>query len=226
MTEKNLKIWLLAYIGFGTLFMTIETIAPFDFDWVIKATPLFLLIYFCQVSLTGNIRIFMVLALICSVTGDILLSMDNLFVPGLVAFLLAQVIYTGIFGKAATFSKKGALWGLMVITYMVIAGAFILPKAGDFLIPVTVYMIAISLMSIAAGFRNDPHFMFVAIGAFIFMSSDTFIAINKFVTPFDGARYAIMTTYYAAQLMICFGIVRHHNLIKRQSKNQGLVYTD
>ena len=205
--------------------MITETVAPFDFDWIIKAIPLLLLIYFCQVSLTGNIRIFMVLALICSVTGDILLSMDNLFVPGLAAFLLAQIIYTVIFFKAFTFSRKGLYWCLMVIAYMFIAGTFILPKAGDFLIPVTAYMIAISLMSIAAGFRNDPHFMFVAIGAFIFMSSDTFIAINKFVTPFDGARYAIMITYYAAQLMICFGIVRHQNLIIRQSKDQGLVYT-
>lgn len=212
MTEKQLKIWLVAYIGFGILFMAVETVAPFDFDWIIKATPIFLLIYFCHVSLSGNIRVFMMLALTCSVTGDILLSMDNLFLPGLGAFLLAQVIYTCIFFTVFSFTKKGFLWALLVLAYMVIAAMFIIPKAGDFLVPVIAYMIAISLMAIAAGFRKDPHFMFVAMGAFIFMSSDTFIAINKFVIPFDGAPYAIMITYYAAQLMICFGIVRHQNL--------------
>ena len=217
MNEKQLKIWLTSYIAIGFAFMFIEGFMPLEFDWVIKAIPLFLLMYFCYKSLTGALRNVMLLALVCSVTGDILLSLNDLFIQGLAAFLLAQLVYTGIFLSQFTFSKSGAAWMGFVIVYLAFASGFILPKAGDFTLPVLAYMFAIGLMAISAGFRKDPHFLFVALGAMVFVISDTTIAINKFVMPVDGARYIIMTTYYGAQLMICMGMVRHFNLNKLKS---------
>lgn len=217
MNEKQLKIWLISYITIGFAFMFIEGFTAFEFDWVIKAIPLFLLMYFCYKSLTGNLRNIMILALVFSVTGDILLSLDDLFIQGLAAFLLAQLVYTGVFFSQFTFSKSGLAWMAFVIIYLALASRFILPNAGDFTVPVLAYMFAIGLMAISAGFRNDPHFLFVAIGAMIFVISDTTIAINKFVMPVEGARYIIMTTYYGAQLMICMGLVRHFNLNKLKS---------
>lgn len=217
MNEKTLKIWLGLYITFSTLFMAIDALLEFKFDWVIKAIPLFLLMYFCQVSLKGSIRVFMLLALLFSVSGDILLSLDDLFIPGLGAFLIAQIIYTCIFLSAFKLTIKGVYWALFIIIYMATCAVFILPNSGDFTVAVMAYMTAISLMAISAGFRNDPYFLYVAFGALIFMSSDTLIAINKFVTPFDAAPLSIMTTYYAAQLIICLGIVRHHNLSNSDS---------
>lgn len=217
MNEKQLKIWLTSYITIGFAFMFIEGFMPFEFDWVIKAIPLFLLMYFCYKSLKGALRNVMLLALVCSVTGDILLSLNDLFIQGLAAFLLAQLVYTGIFLSQFTFSRSGAAWMGFVIVYLAFASGFILPKAGDFTLPVLAYMFAIGLMAISAGFRKDPHFLFVALGAMVFVISDTTIAINKFVMPVDGGRYIIMTTYYGAQLMICMGMVRHFNLNKLKS---------
>ena len=46
-------------------------------------------------------------------------------------------------------------------------------------------------------------------GALMFMISDTLIAVERFVTPFEYSGMAVMSTYYLAQLLICVGIVRH-----------------
>jgi len=45
--------------------------------------------------------------------------------------------------------------------------------------------------------------------ALIFMISDTLIAVERFVTPFEFSGIAVMSTNYCAQLLICVGIVRH-----------------
>ena len=85
---------------------------------------------------------------------------------------------------------------------------FIVPNAGNMKVPVIAYMIAISLMAITAGFRVDSKFLWVALGALIFMVSDTLIAVSRFVAPFDYSGVAVMSTYYLAQLLICTGVLR------------------
>ena len=42
-------------------------------------------------------------------------------------------------------------------------------------------------------------------GACFFMASDSLLAINRFVQPFDGAQAGVLSTYYAAQLLIVQG---------------------
>jgi alkylglycerol monooxygenase len=51
----------------------------------------------------------------------------------------------------------------------------------------------------------------VALGACVFMVSDSLIAINKFVTPVTLSPLWILATYYAAQLLIV------HNARKPQA---------
>lgn len=46
-------------------------------------------------------------------------------------------------------------------------------------------------MAIAAGFGNDSQFMWVAMGALVFMISDTLIAVNQFVAPFAYSGIAV-----------------------------------
>ena len=77
----------------------------------------------------------------------------------------------------------------------------VLPASGDLLIPVVAYFLAISAMACTAALHRYTGLMLFA-GAFIFVVSDSIIALNKFVMPFDGARHAIMLTYYAAQGLI------------------------
>lgn len=137
-----------------------------------------------------------------------MLALDDLFVPGLLAFLLAQVTYTVLFLTQCRWQTHRLPWAALIVLYALVCTLWIVPQAGNTQLPVIAYMIAISLMAIAAGFRNDPQFMWVALGALIFMVSDTLIAVNLFVTPFAYSGVAVMTTYYVAQLLICVGIVR------------------
>jgi alkylglycerol monooxygenase len=48
----------------------------------------------------------------------------------------------------------------------------------------------------------------VAVGAAFFMLSDTLLAINRFVSPLPMSQVWVLSTYYAAQILIVRNIVR------------------
>jgi alkylglycerol monooxygenase len=67
-------------------------------------------------------------------------------------------------------------------------------------------VLVISLMAAQAMGRatvqGDAASRWVAVGACIFMVSDSLIAIDKFVTPIALSSLWILASYYAAQLLI------------------------
>jgi alkylglycerol monooxygenase len=69
-----------------------------------------------------------------------------------------------------------------------------------------VYAIVIALMAAQAigraAVRRDTASVGVAIGALCFMLSDSILAINKFAMPLPMSEFAVLTTYYAAQILI------------------------
>jgi len=210
MADKAFKYWLLAFVGSSLLYLVIRSMGDLPFEWLPKSIPILLLIALVKSNLQGKTQTLMLAALTCSLAGDILLSFKGLFLPGLGAFLVAQVIYCILFTGQFKKSRNGFIWLAGIVLYAVSMGSFIIPNAGPFSWVVGIYLLAISCMAISAGFRNDPKFIWVALGAFIFMLSDSLIAINKFVQPFPYAGVAIMVSYYVAQLLITLGIIRHH----------------
>jgi uncharacterized membrane protein YhhN len=70
----------------------------------------------------------------------------------------------------------------------------------------------ISLMAAQAIGRatstGDAAARWVALGACVFMVSDSLIAINKFVTPVALSSLWILTTYYCAQMLILHNVRR------------------
>jgi uncharacterized membrane protein YhhN len=202
-------LWLAAFIGFSVFYIAPLGLIPSGWGWLFKIIPIALLLQLALTSTRGNVRILLGLGLVLSAVGDVLLALDGLFVQGLAAFLLAQVTYTALFLTQFRWQTGRLPWAALIIVYALVCTLFIVPEAGDMKVPVTAYMIAISLMAIAAGFRSDPQFLWVAMGALIFMISDTLIAVSRFVSPFAYSGIAVMTTYYLAQLLICVGVVRH-----------------
>jgi len=73
-------------------------------------------------------------------------------------------------------------------------------------IAVAAYVTVISLMASQAIGRatvlGTTAAWRVALGACIFMVSDSLIAVNKFVTPVELSSLWILATYYAAQMLI------------------------
>jgi alkylglycerol monooxygenase len=150
-------------------------------------------------------------ALALSLLGDVFLMLPGLFIPGLVSFLLAHLCYIALFRRGVPwFASKRAL----AITLGAAAAmyAFLFPGLDPVLkVAVAVYACVIALMAAQAIGRatllRDPASICVAVGAVLFMLSDSLLAINKFATPLPMAQFWVLATYYAAQLFIAHNAV-------------------
>lgn len=151
-------------------------------------------------------------ALIFSAAGDFLLALPihNGFIFGLGAFLVAQLCYgVGFWRDRAPLAGKTKSRFLFVAGISVALAGVILPSTGELLLPVSFYLCAIGFMALgAACYATGNATVFV--GALLFVLSDSVIAINKFLWPFDASGWIIMITYYAAQALMVTGILRHH----------------
>lgn len=171
---------------------------------------------------------FVVAALVCSWAGDILLMyqarMENLFLFGLGAFLVAQVLYILSYRQAiekdvqVSMSKFVAFRLVFLIAY---GGGllFILhERLGDLLIPVAAYTAVLIAMGISAMIRkgktSDSSFILVYSGALLFIMSDSMIAINRFSHPLVQSGLLIMATYIAAQFLIVKGLLAHEEAME------------
>lgn len=183
-----------------------------------------LLIFFFTRSpfLNKTIRTFMILALICSLIGDVALLFDdinpNYFIIGLASFLVAHVMYVLVFLKQKD-SKKSPI-GFMIAMLLYAAFLFYMLKdgLGDLLIPVIVYMIVILSMSTTAYLRykldNIVSYNWVFSGALLFMLSDSILALDKFYQPLPLSSVLIMLTYALAQYCIVIGILKHNENLR------------
>jgi uncharacterized membrane protein YhhN len=178
----------------------------------IKAVPCTAMAIAVLLAKPGTSGKLIALGLGLSVVGDVLLELPlDLFVPGLVAFLLAHLVYIGALavrwrGLAPIGAVLFFAWG---------GGAFFVlqPGLGDVTIPVAVYCAVIATMGwrASAGMRAEPDrttAVLALVGAILFMFSDTVLAFNKFHTPFTGARYLNMTSYWGGQLLLCLAARR------------------
>ncbi len=162
---------------------------------------------------TKNLTIF---ALVFSVIGDILLMFTDksphYFTSGLVAFLLAHVMYILIFLKKRNSILKPFGFIIVISLYGCILFYYLKDGLGEMLIPVLVYMLVILTMATTAFWRkknvNKQSFQLVFIGALFFIFSDSLIALDEFYTPIPLARTGIILTYAFAQLLIVSGIIK------------------
>ena len=158
----------------------------------------------------SKFKIWLLIALACSLAGDVALMFPGYFVPGLLAFLLAHLGYIALLKQGhAWFPSRRALvttLGLGAAMYAVLWVGGLPPALRA---PVAAYVLVITLMAAQAIGRatvlHDTAAWGVAIGAGFFMLSDTLLALNKFVVPLPLASLWVLSTYYAAQILI----VRH-----------------
>ncbi len=155
-------------------------------------------------------------ALIFSVIGDMFLmytdESPNYFTSGLVAFLLAHIMYILVFLKKRNPKVKPYGFIALIILYGSILFYVLKNGLGNMLIPVLVYMLVILIMATTAFWRkgnvNKQSFYLVFIGALFFIFSDSLIALDKFYLPIPLARTGIIITYAFAQLLIVSGIIK------------------
>lgn len=177
---------------------------------LLKIAPILLLAFTAWTGAAANWRWPLTAALLFSALGDLLLDLDglsgDLFMAGLGSFLLAQLIYAGLFWRhRGTDTRR---WWL-VAAYLPVTALLtwhILPGTAEMALPVGGYMLAISAMVCGAALTDRPLMLFG--GALSFAVSDTLLAIDRFLHPVPAAGILIMGTYYLAQGLICAGALR------------------
>jgi uncharacterized membrane protein YhhN len=154
-------------------------------------------------------------ALAFSWLGDVLLEVsrpadsDALFMAGIGGFLVAQVLYVVAFTPLVRSSSppRPPFWALLYVLYGAGLVAYLAPELGEFLLPVAVYAAAICTMGIVASGVNA----WTALGAALFVASDTLIAVGRFTDLLTVAdswqRVLVMSTYLLAQGLLVAGVV-------------------
>lgn len=231
---KN-TLFLKIYIGFSIFYLLLLLSGYESFDLFLKPILIPLLgfgVYFHKKFPTKNI---VLIALLFSWIGDVILLFADIaeiyFILGLVAFLISHVIYTVLFNKQTKTrpkkNKAAFLIGSLVIAgYLIGMLSLLLPTLGDLKIPVIVYATVISLMLLFAfsGFLTwkRPGNQNVFIGAIVFVSSDSILAVNKFHTPIEKSSFFIMLTYLVAQYLIVTGILKLNSNGNLKAENQKI----
>jgi uncharacterized membrane protein YhhN len=163
----------------------------------------------------------MLMALLFSLIGDVLLMFTEhnslFFIFGLIAFLLAHVMYILVFLKHRNKTRKSLVFIIGLLIYG--SGLFYLLKdgLGDMLIPVSVYMFVILTMATTAFLRKGAvthqSYNFMFLGAVLFMISDSLLSFNMFYKTIPLASFSIMFTYALAQFLIVIGILKQPKII-------------
>jgi uncharacterized membrane protein YhhN len=134
----------------------------------------------------------------------------------LVSFLCAHLAYISFFVKikkpATGWWKKNRIVIFMVLAYGLLLLAILWSHLGAMQIPVLIYTICIVTMLLAC-MRTQPAvpkaiWIWMGMGAWLFVISDSILALNKFMQPFQLAGTFIMLTYGLAQLFIVIGSIR------------------
>ena len=153
-------------------------------------------------------------ALILGLVGDVCLGLPGLtaFRVGLAAFLAGHILYI----LAFTILTRRADWINPVNILIIMISGFVywwlLPNLGKMLVPVTFYIVVISVMVAAAwaAFRNPgvrrTGAWFILIGAVLFYASDIFVANQRFVTEQYYNRLIGLPLYYTAQFLLAFSV--------------------
>jgi uncharacterized membrane protein YhhN len=166
-----------------------------------------------QRPFTGLVRVVLA-ALAFSWLGDVLLEVarrvdsDLMFMAGIGGFLVAQVLYVVAFTPLvrASTPPRPPVWAAVYVLYGVGLVVLLGPDLDEFLVPVAIYAVAICTMGIVASGVNR----FTALGAAVFVASDSMIAVGTFTDLWTLAqnwqRVLVMTTYTVAQALLIHGV--------------------
>ena len=153
-----------------------------------------------------------IMGLIFALLGDcfLMFGTNDMFVIGLVCFLIMQLCYMTAFNRkrrvpqTKDYIVPAVLIGLGVLTLV-----FLWNSLGELKWTVTMYTASIIAMAIMAYLRHPKlrGYQSLFTGVCLFILSDALLGYNKFGNEFPMAPIAIMVTYMLAQYLIVTGEV-------------------
>ncbi|WP_235605961.1 lysoplasmalogenase, partial [Rhodanobacter thiooxydans] len=175
--------------------------------WIAKplATALiFVLAWRARPVVSPRYRRWVLAGIAGSLAGDVFLMLPgDLFVPGLVAFLLAHVCFIAAFLSDSRLAAPA--WPLAACLAYGAANLALLWDAIDppLRVPVIVYVAVLATMggqawARARTRRSDAAAQLAARGALVFMLSDSVLAWDRFRGPVPLASLWVLAAYYLA----------------------------
>ena len=204
-----------------TVFIAISAVLAIWFDWTDKL-PLYRFfkpLTTCLViavplvygkKCTPRYRNLIIPALIFCLAGDTLLLFETYFVAGLIAFLLAHILFA-----VAFVSLQGWQFFYKPLAGLLIFGTlfyvYLWPYLGSLLVPVALY-IGVLLFMCWQGIgwylaQRSQASVYVATAVLLFVLSDALLAVNKFVYPFKASGIFVLTTYWVSITLIAYSVV-------------------
>lgn len=205
--SPSLLVPTLVYAVAALLYLGSLTLKPYPASFVIKAAPVVFLAVRVWRLAPGLPERLVAIGLGFSALGDIFLDLgDGLFFAGLGAFLVGHLFFSAGFLPRMEVTMPKLAVALCLVPYGLALNTILFLKVG-FSVPVVLYGTVLTLMGILATVRRASPGWVMA-GALIFVVSDTLIAVNRFVWPFEASKWAVMITYYVAQYFIAEGVLR------------------
>ncbi|MDG2524981.1 lysoplasmalogenase [Stenotrophomonas sp. HITSZ_GD] len=163
----------------------------------------------------GAYRRWVRVGLLFSLVGDICLMLPvDAFVAGLAAFLLAHLAYILAFARGVR-ARALALTAPVLVAYAMANLAALRPHLPVALqgpvIAYTAVLTAMAALALARGWRppeDGTQARRAALGAVLFVASDSLLAWDRFAGPLPGATAGVLATYYAAQWLIATSVSR------------------
>ena len=220
MSKVKINYWLLLFAIDSMLELASQLFNWHPLSLFSKPLLMPLLIgYFVSASGANRspLKKFVVLALVFSWVGDAVLMFQNIngmyFIIGLVAFLLAHVMYIVGFTKLKNSTTKVERLAIIVffLAYSATLVIFLWPGLGNMKAPVMLYALVLTIMGVLGVIKSTTNHPYITFGVLFFVASDSILALNKFLidVPFNGML--IMGTYIAAQWLIVAGVSKRIN---------------
>ncbi|XP_029441054.1 lysoplasmalogenase [Rhinatrema bivittatum] len=214
---RSLTLCLLPFIVTSAAYFALwpPPTEPSCFQALLKCLPVLSLAFFVVAHSHGRLVPYtwkILLALLLSAAGDVCLLWTDLFLHGMALFGLAHLLYILAFGLRPLhlhfFLPLAMLGGAFY--------AFLLPYLQGPLVYATgAYTALISGLTWRAltRARRTPYgrswaHISSAVGAIIFMVSDSTLAVDRFCFLLPHAHLIVMVTYYLAQLLIALSVTQ------------------
>jgi len=207
------KVLLAFIILFGLYYIFFLSHIPESLILIFKVIPMLLIIILAATPKNLGIKkyqLLIVIGLVFCMVGDYTLQW---FLIGLTSFLIGHIFY--IFAFSSTNERQVPTWAKIVLLVygasMAVWIAGTVFSSGEIVLGIAViaYISVILTMGWTAIRTGST---FATIGALLFISSDSYLAINKFVMPLPFSHEFIMLTYYGAQILIALSISQYSEI--------------
>ncbi|MGE7676332.1 lysoplasmalogenase [Lysinibacillus sp. NPDC094403] len=213
MRNLSKKILIAFIILFGLYYIFFFSHIAESLKLVFKVIPMLLIIVLVATQKNLGIKkyqLLIVIGLVFCMVGDYTLQW---FLIGLTSFLIGHIFY--ILAFFSTNERQVPTWAkIVLLVYGASMAVWIVGtvfSSGEVVLGIAVIAyISVILTMGWTSIRTGS--TFATIGALLFIASDSYLSINKFVMPLPFSHEVIMLTYYSAQILIALSILQYSEI--------------